>query len=349
MKNKTWLVWSAVLIVFVFFYLGGTSALRAQMEAALASACNRPVSVRSAQVIFPPGVRLSHITVPAYPRERVQPLSIGQIEARMAGNGFLQGPLAVDLRILQPKMFMAWTPYDKEMFSLASLKGTSTPVALPLSRLRLEAGELTLLDETVIPATQWNLRDLEGEFAAGQAPGQYRFRFSSRLVTDSAEDIGLLKVEGTWVSGGPLDATLEIRHRNLKVLAPYLCKVLGTPPAKGRAELTTRLTIHQGVVMARNDVIAEEVSFPSDAVTTLDLEGNRLVDLLRDEEGKVHLGFIVAGKLGKKLNWSDMATGALREAMRQAVSRSIQKVLKENEESRPAGEVLQEKFDSTPR
>lgn len=348
MKKKTWIGWGVALLVFILFYLLSVSTLRAQMEATLSSACNRPVTIRSARMVLPPGIQLTGIEVPTGYREAHSPLSMGVLTARLAAGQAVQGQPALELDFQDPKLYGEWNLQTQALFSLASLKGTSTPIPLPLARLRINGGALRLVDETVVPPTDWDLRDVRGEVAAASGPGQYHYRFSGRLVGKGGEDLGGVEVEGTWISGGPVEGTLQVRHADLHFLAPYLRKVLGTPPSQGSAELTTHLTLHQGVVMARNDVTAEKVLFPVGAATSLDMEGNRLVELLRDEEGKVHLGFIVAGKLGQKLDWSDLATGALREATRQALSRSIQKMLKETEQVRPAEEVLQEKFESTP-
>lgn len=349
MKKKTWIGLGSALFIFILLCAYGASALRAQMEAVLSSACGRPVRVQSAQVTLPPGIRIGGITVPALAREPAAPLRIEEIQARLGVRNLLRGRQGLELEIRRPKLQMAWTPQARSLFSMAGLKGTSSPTALPLARLRVEGGEVTLTDETVIPATDWNLRDVRVEISAGPGPGEYRYRFSGLLFGEAGEDLGSLEAEGAWISGGPVDGRGSIRHRDLRFLAPYLRRVLGAAPSQGRAELNTRLTVHQGVVMARNDVTAEGVVFPIGAGTTLDLEGNRLVELLRDGEGKVHLEFIVSGKLGQKLNWSDLAAGALREAMRQAMSRGIQDVLKRMEQIRPAEDILREKFDSTVR
>lgn len=360
MKIKAWVGWGIALGVLLLLYLFGASALRAQMEAALSSACNRPVFVQSAHMVLPPGIRLSGITVPALEREPVQPLSIGEIQARLVVSDLLQGRRGIELEIRRPKLRLAWTPQARALFSLAGLKGTSGPVPLPLARLRIEGGEVTLADETVIPATDWNLRDFQGEVSAAPAPHEYRYKFSGLLVGDTqarpgngadrraGEDLGRVEAEGTWVSGGPFDGKILIQHRGLRMLSPYLRRVLGASPSAGTAELITHLTIHQGVVMAHNDVTAQGLVFPSGASTTLDLEGNRLVELLRDEEGKVHLSFIVAGKLGGKLDWSDLATSALREAMRQALTRSIQKALTDTE-VKPLEELIRRGLESIGR
>ena len=178
----------------------------------------------------------------------------------------------------------------------------------------------------------------------GVRPRERRFAVSGRLAQ------GRFQAEGTYLIGeGPIDAQISLQYGDLANLAPYLRKVLGTALARGSMEMVSRLTVCQEVLMAHNDVTANGVLFSDNQPTTLGLDGNRLVELLKDREGKVHLSFIVAGKLGQNLDWSDLAAGAMREAMRQAMSRSIQQVLSDTEQQKPVEELMRKKLDTLDR
>ena len=350
MSRKAWIGWGVVAAGVAFFYLFGTSILRAQMETALSTACGRPVTLRSVHITLPPGIRMNGIAVPTGPREGPSPLSIEEITGRLTAGDLVQGRMGLNLEVKKPKMIIVWTPQARALFSPAAFKSAAGPIKMPLARLRVEGGELTFVDETVTPAVSWNLRDLRMEIAADRGPGEYSVRLSARLDDDAGKASGGLKLEGSvLLGGGPVDAVLEVDHGQVRQLSPYLRRILGTAPTQGQAHLTSRITVHEGVLMSRNDIVASEIVFPQGERTTLDLEGNRLVDLLRDADGKIHLGFIVTGRLGEKLDWSDLATGAMREAMRQALNKGIQKILSQMQEGRSAGEVLQDTLDSLGR
>ena len=49
------------------------------------------------------------------------------------------------------------------------------------------------------------------------------------------------------------------------------------------------------------------------------------------------------------MDWSDLAAGAMREAMRQAMSRSIQQVLSDTEQNKPVEELMRKKLDTLDR
>ncbi len=187
------------------------------------------------------------------------------------------------------------------------------------------------------------------EVRPGARPRERRFSLSGRLEDGQGKKLGGVNAQGTYLIGGPIDAEVALTYDDLGDLAPYLRKVLGSAPARGSMEMQTRLTVHEGVLMAHNDVTATGVAFAGNEPTTLGPAGNRLLELLRDKEGKVHLSFIVAGKLGGEMDWSDLSAGAMRDAMRQAMSRSIQQVLTDTEQNKPVEELLRRKLDSLDR
>ncbi len=183
----------------------------------------------------------------------------------------------------------------------------------------------------------------------GARPRERGFTLSGRLEDGQGGSLGRFSARGTFFKEGPVDAEVSFTGANLENLAPYLRQVLGVAPSGGAMEMRTRLTLYRGVLMAHNEVSASGVVFSGNEPTTLGPDGNRLVELLKDREGKVHLSFVVAGKLGQKMDWSDLAAGAMREAMRQAMSRSIQQVLTDTEQRRPVEELLRKKLDTLDR
>lgn len=183
----------------------------------------------------------------------------------------------------------------------------------------------------------------------GGRPRERRFTLSGHLEDEQGKALGRFNAQGTFFREGPVDAQIALTYPDLSRLSAYLRQVLGAAPDRGAMEMKTRLTLFQEVLMAHNEVTATGVSFPSSELTTLGLDGNRLVQLLKDKEGKVHLSFIVAGKLGEKLDWSDLAAGAMREAMRQAMSRSILQVMSETEQKKPVEELMRRKLDTLDR
>ena len=265
MKNKL-IVSTLVFSILAGAYLAAGPILRGRMEAELTTLCRRPVTVRSAYVVFPPAVRLVGVDLPA-----------------------VQGQARIPVRI-------------------------RSLVIRPWGRTK-----------------------------------ERRFTVSGDWLTGQEGLLGSFDGKGTYLREGPVDADVTLTCGNLVALASYLREGLGSAPSAGRMRMETHLTVHMGVLMAHNEVTAAGVVFPGNAPTTLGLDGNRLVELLRDPEGKVHLSFIVSGKLGEKLNWSDLTAGAMREAMRQAMSRSIQRVLNETEQKKPVEELLRNKLDSLDR
>ena len=103
------------------------------------------------------------------------------------------------------------------------------------------------------------------------------------------------------------------------------------------------------ILVAETDLTARNVVFPTEEPTLLGPTGNHLVKLLKDSSGEVHLHFVVKGTLGEKLDWSDLVSSAVREAMRQAVSRGIQKVMKDSEELKPVEELIRKGLESLGR
>ena len=75
--------------------------------------------------------------------------------------------------------------------------------------------------------------------------------------------------------------------------------------------------------------------------------GNKLVEMLQEKDGKVHLSFAVEGKAGPGFDWQGTISSKVQEALRQAMSRSILKSLGDSEQN--VGEHVRKGIESLGR
>lgn len=347
MKLK-WILWVVAIAAAVGFYLVAVSSLRGRMEAQLSAACKRPVTIQAVQIVLPPAIRLTGLEVPAMRGEDRSPIKVDSIQARLAASAWGQGQPGGDLEVSHPQIYIEWTQQAKELSALG-VSPVALPSGTPIAQARIHGGELTFVDRLAVPNVFWNVRDLSFAIRPGVRPQEREFALSGRLDGTEGPPLGRVEARGTAFPGGPVDAVVKLSYGDLGKLAPYLRPVLGTAPSRGAVEVETRLTLYQGVLMAHNDMKATGLFFTDTQPTALGPDGNRLVELLKDREGKIHLSFIVARKPGEKTDWSDLAAGAMREAMRQAMSRSIQQVLSDTEQNKPVEELLRRKLDTLDR
>lgn len=347
MKLK-WVLWAVAIAAVAGIYLAAVSSLRGQMEEMLSTACKRTVTIQSARFVLPPAIHLTGLEVPAGRGEDRSPLKVDMIQARLLASAWGQGQPGGEVEVIHPQLYIEWT---REAKTLAELGGSPVVVTsgIPIAQARISDGEITFIDRLAVPNVFWNLRAASFSIRPGSRPLEREFVLSGRLDDRNGRPLGTVEARGTSFPGGPIDAVVKLSYGDLVELAPYLRRVLGTAPSRGSVEVETRLTLHQGVLMAHNDVTATGVLFSDNQPTTLGPAGNRLAELLKDREGKIHLSFIVAGTPGKKMDWSDLAAGAMREAMRQAMSRSIQQVLTDTEQSKPVEELMRRQLDTLDR
>lgn len=343
-----WIILALAALLVAGLCFSTASRIRRDLEQTLSAACRRPVTIQSARLLLPAGVRLTGIHVPRLPSEQRAPFSVEEIRVRASFGAMAQGQAGAELEMVRPKIYTEWSRETRDYLQYVGLVKSGNP-SVAMTGIRIREGDLTLVDRTVIPNMWWELRGASLEVRAGPGEGQYTFKLSASLQDKSDSAAGALQADGSFFSRGPVDARILLSHQAIGHLAPYLRPVLGTAPSQGSIELETRLTILQGVVMAHNEVTARGVAFPTDEPTTLGPDGNRLARLLADREGKIHLSFVVSGKAGEKMDWSDMAAGALHEAMRQAMTRSIQSVLDQKEQRQPMGEEVRKGLESLGR
>lgn len=334
--------------LLVAAYVAVSAGIKGQMEEALSAACQRPVSIESARLILPAGIQLTGLVVPRMGRETESPFSVDEVHVQFALDKVMQGQPVGDLELIGPTLSMEWNSQIRQYFSWGILQSLPVP-AVAIRNLKIREGRLKFVDAVAVPSVPWITQDLSFEMEEKSDGRERSFRVAASLLDLSGKKIGSFKADGSVIQGGPVDVTVSLSYQEVARLSPYLRQVLGPTPTQGAVELESRIIVHGGILLAQNQLTASGIRFSTDEPTTLGTEGNRLVELLSDSEGNIQLGFIIKGDLEKKFNWSSLAAGAIREAMRQALARSIQRVLIEVEQVKPLEEELRKSLDSLGR
>ncbi len=344
---KKWIGWIIAIFALIAISQVVTSSMRSGLEQSLSQACYRPVTIRSARVILPVGILLTGIDVPKVKGEVAAPFSVEAIRATLSLNGLGQGQAAAALEIRSPSVYLEWTRELKKAIRGGGLL-PQQQAGVPVSELTIQNGHVILKDETVLPPSTWDLQQVKAHYQI--SPQQnYEYSISGILFDDSGKEQGTLTVDGSGVVDQHLEIHSILEHSDVRKISGYFRDVLGAMPDQGSLKMESRITIKNGVALAHNEVTAENLRFPVDAQTTIGMDGNRLVQLLSDAEGKFHLAFNVTGKLGENMDWSDLAASAMRETLQQAMARGIQKALESNNDAMPASESLQNSMDSLGR
>lgn len=273
-------------------------------------------------------------------------VSVQDVSVRPAWGSLLRGRFGAELVLNAPELTLRWSKENGisglSAKSLAAVRGGKIPVV----QIRVREGKASLLDQTVSPEVPWDFNRLAFTAQIDWPARRCAFKGNGALAGPGGSEKGRLQAEGSAVlPGGPVDATLHLAHGEAGDLAPYIRQVLGVAPSRGKAEVTSRVTLHQGVLMTHNEVTAMGVVFPPNETTVLGPDGNQLVQLLQDGEGKMRLSFLVTGEIGKGLDWSDLAAGAMRESVQQAMARGIQRVLTDTEQQ-PVEDAVRHELDS---
>ncbi|MBI3318659.1 MAG: DUF748 domain-containing protein [Candidatus Omnitrophica bacterium] len=345
-----WILWPLGIGLAVGAYLSVVTTIRERAEALLTSALGLPVTVQMAQLTFPLGVHLAGIRVPAGPGQGGGSLfSLQEMSAALSVNSFLMGRPGVDLAFTAPRFTLERYRQNLFSISLASLSSglnPSGPTGLVLNRLQVRDGQLTLVDRAVTPEVFWNLRNLAVSMRAGERPGAYPYTVLSVLEDAPHQEIGRLEINGEFFLGGTGEAAVTMEHRAIQRLAPYIRPVLGVAPNRGSCLVKAKITTHEGVCVAEVDLTASGLAFRTEEATVLGPSGSRLVELLQDPDRQIHLSFVVKGRLGERLDWSDLVASTFTEAMKQALARSIQRTLSETEVKKPVEELLRKGYES---
>lgn len=250
------------------------------------------------------------------------------------------------IRLTGAALFLERTPEGISGFPSGSGPGA---LSIPLGRLQVREGQVRWVDKKVSPETAWVFRRVRADLRFFGRPQRLIFRGWAELEGDTRQKVGEISFSGEFLPAGMVQTQVELRHNDLNQLSPYLTEILGVPPAAGSAALVCSITSQGGTLIAANDLTAQGVAFQSEEPTVLGIPGGRLVELLRDPEGKIRLNFLVTGKQGQKLDWSGLAQAALAQSLRQAMARSIHRVLTDTEEVKPLEEKLHQGLESVGR
>ncbi len=338
--------WGIALGVLAAVHFMWTTALRAELVSSLSAACQRPVTIRAVGFVLPLGIRVADLEVPPAGSEQGPLLRAEEIRIQILMGQAVQGRVSLSVELIQPELSVRWSRQTGELLALGGARVSGTTPA-PIQRVRIRRGRLQLLDEQAVPPTPWRFQDLEADVRLGGAVLS-SYELDAAIGRADGGEIGRLESQGSFIPDGPFEAKVSFRHDRMKELAPYLREVLGPTPVQGSLELDSRITVFRGVLMAHNQVSASDVRFATEEPTTLGPSGNRLVELLSDREGKVQLGFVVNGRLGQRLDWSDLAAAAMQTSLQQAMARGIQRVLGETEQQ-PLADRLQKGIESIER
>lgn len=368
------ILWILAVSVAVAGYWVCTLKLRSGLEEAFTQAVGRPVTIRMVNLTLPPGVILTGIRVsPGGDGSQAWLVSAQQVAARLSFLSFLRGQPGFDLELTKPVFFFKRDPRGLWNVAAASGSGTTSiwpesgqrgnvaasPSAAPggskasavaLSSLRIRDGKLTFVDGTVAPEVTWDVEGLVVSLRRGPQLIEYNASFAGSLAGASqGKPLGQCEIQLHLIGARTGEAQIRFSHEAIQFFAPYVRPVLGVAAPSGACELKSKITFHDTMLAAENELTARDVVFPTEEPTALGPAGNHLVELLKDSKGEIHLQFVVKGKIGERLDWSDLVSSALREAMRQGVSRSIQKVITDSEELKPVEELIRKGLESLGR
>jgi hypothetical protein len=252
----------------------------------------------------------------------------------------------VGVRLTGLTLFLERTPEGISGFPSGS--GPGGPF-LPFGRLQVRGAQVRLVDKKVSPETAWVFRKVRADLRSFGKSQRLIFRGWAELEGDSRRKVGEVSFSGERLPAGMVQAKVELQHNDLRQLSPYLTEILGVPPTAGTAALECSITSQGETLIAANNLTAQAVAFQSEKPTVLGIPGGRLVELLKDSEGKIRLNFLVTGRQGQKLDWSGLASAALAQSLRQAMARSIHRVLTDTEEVKPLEEKLHQGLESVGR
>ncbi len=285
-------------------------ALKPRFENELGRLLGRQVAIQSARLVFPAGVVLKKVVISADPSQ--ENLSPVQIQEAVVQFGFLS--------LMQGRPFA-------------------------VARLRIRDGEVTVVDRQISPEVTWVFRNVSAGIAHSHRPDEYLYT-ASAIVTDAQKKpVGRCEINGHFFLAGTTEATVSLKEMDLPFLAPYAKLILGMAPSQGACTLVSRVSAYQRSLLAESTLSASGVVFPTEQPTLLGPAGNRLVELLRDETGMVRLSFLVTGRPGEPLNWSELTAATIRESVRQGMAKGIQNVLSSTEQQ-PVEESVRKGLES---
>ncbi len=343
LKRFLWILGVAALAAG---YTAAAGVVKARMERSLSDLFGREASIRV--LYFTPwGLHLSGVVIPPGPGQE-STVSVEQASLRVGFISLATGRPRFQVGLVQPRISFERDPMRVRHLPVSWDRLKRTP-GIPLARLRVREGEVLLIDRAVLPAVFCGVRDLSLSLRADRINGGFTYSAIGLLEGRSRQLLGEVQASGRYHPAGWFQTRLAARHEGLEQAAPYLKRILGSAPSQGRFMMTSTVTCLADGVLAENEMTASEVSFATDEPTVMGMDGNQLVDLLRDPKGEIHLSFFVRGHVGQPLNWSNLLEATLRESLRQAMARNIHRSLTEAEPPRSVEELLRRGKDSLGR
>ncbi len=329
------LICVAVVVAGVAGYWAAKEPLRQRLERKLSASLQRPVKIGQVGYGFPLGLRLKSLVLLPGQRPGEIPIQIKWAKVEISG-----------VELVEPTFSLKISP--EGVSGVPSWAGGSGR-GLPFAGLRIRKGHMTLTDQKVTPEVVWTLSNLNLRLKRGPDPRTASVSGQANLLTARGESMGEIRVQGELLPAGMVQGKADLRHNQIGQAAPYLRQALGTAPSQGSCRLTSEITTRDGTIIAKTELQAKEVAFATDVPTSLGPPGNKLVEMLEDPNGEIQLSFLVTRKKGEPLDWSNLASAALGQALRQALARNIQKLLTDAEEVQPIQEKLQQGLESLGR
>jgi len=331
--------WFIAVGLVVGAYVTATHSLTSRFENGLSRLLKQQVKIQSVELIFPTGVVLKKISIPADPsKEGLPPISIREVALRFGLLSFLQGRRDVVMELTAPTISLRRN-------AKTGVKLLSGRLPLFATRLRIRNGEVTVVDRQVSPEVTWTFQNVSASVSRSHRPEEYLYTILATVADAQKKPVGQCEINGHFFSNGTIEATVSLRQMDLGFLAPYAGAILGTSPSQGTCTLTSQVTLHEGGVLADSQLSASGVVFPTEQPTLVGPTGNRLVEMLRDSAGTIQLSFLVTGRPGEQLNWSELMTSTIRESVRQALAKGIQNVLSSTEQQ-PVEESVRKGLES---
>ncbi|PIQ82126.1 MAG: hypothetical protein COV76_05135 [Candidatus Omnitrophica bacterium CG11_big_fil_rev_8_21_14_0_20_64_10] len=329
--------------------------LKAELPGMLSQALAAEVTLKETNLRFPLGLELKGIRIAPKTGE---PVTADALTVQANPLSLLSGQPQVTLELDRPSWrlhrtaagfewpFPTGTPAGgKGGAGVPSKEGKAPPILFTL--LSVKNGSLALVDEAVQPTVTWSLQPIEVTVRMDPASQSAHWQVQS-VVSEGGKEIGAITSEGEGKLDGSAKGSFKIRHSALQQLAPYIRPTIGTVPVSGRLTLESRFDLKQGNLQSDNAIAAEGLVFPEGDETLFGTTGNRMVKLLRDRDGVIRLNIPVSGRVETPEDWGRLTSAAVQEALRRALTKTIQNVLTDKAEQ-TVGELLNKALESINR
>ncbi|MCI0409116.1 MAG: DUF748 domain-containing protein, partial [Acidobacteria bacterium] len=183
----------------------------------------------------------------------------------------------------------------------AGAKGQPAQVAI--SQLRLNDGQIDLVDHTVPgPPVRLRLDKVQasvGELAVPLASGRSPLEFEAKILGKKIE--GRVQLSG-WVEPITEDASVKatLRSVDMTLLSPYLLKVHEAKVERGQLNMDLDFQVRKRRINAPGKATFVDLqlsSTPGALNSFMGLPRQGVLNLLKTKEGKIEIAFVVEGDL----------------------------------------------------